>query len=147
MENRKPFKLRNLLIVYNFAQVLFSIFLFYEASVSGWFSGYSLRCQSVDYSNNPKALRVNITAIISLRLSSFITFSILFFDAQMAAGCWWYFFSKFTEFFDTFFFVMRKRYDQVSTLHVIHHGIMPFSGQYLKMSGTQFLVSLDFNLR
>lgn len=22
---------------------------------------------------------------------------------------------------------MRKRYDQVSTLHVIHHGIMPFS--------------------
>lgn len=46
---------------------------------------------------------------------------------QMARGCWWYYFSKFTEFFDTFFFVMRKRYDQVSTLHVIHHGIMPVS--------------------
>lgn len=45
----------------------------------------------------------------------------------MASGCWWYFFSKFTEFFDTFFFVLRKRYDQVSTLHVIHHGIMPVS--------------------
>ncbi|KXJ71720.1 hypothetical protein RP20_CCG019907 [Aedes albopictus] len=46
---------------------------------------------------------------------------------KMARGCWWYYFSKFTEFFDTFFFVMRKRYDQVSTLHVIHHGIMPVS--------------------
>lgn len=45
----------------------------------------------------------------------------------MASGCWWYYFSKFTEFFDTIFFVMRKRYDQVSTLHVIHHGIMPVS--------------------
>lgn len=45
----------------------------------------------------------------------------------MARGCWWYYFSKFTEFFDTIFFVMRKRYDQVSTLHVIHHGIMPAS--------------------
>lgn len=45
----------------------------------------------------------------------------------MASGCWWYFFSKFTEFFDTFFFLMRKRYDQISTLHVIHHGIMPVS--------------------
>lgn len=45
----------------------------------------------------------------------------------MTHGCWWYFFSKFTEFFDTFFFIMRKRNDQVSTLHVIHHGIMPFS--------------------
>lgn len=45
----------------------------------------------------------------------------------MATGCWLYFISKFTEFLDTFFFILRKRYDQVSTLHVIHHGIMPFS--------------------
>jgi elongation of very long chain fatty acids protein 7 len=128
MENRKPFKLRNLLIVYNFAQVLFSLFLFYEASISGWLTGYSLRCESVDYSNSPKALRVNIiTSIITLRL--FVILSIFSRFVQMAAGCWWYFFSKFTEFFDTFFFVMRKRYDQVSTLHVIHHGIMPFSGK------------------
>jgi elongation of very long chain fatty acids protein 7 len=48
----------------------------------------------------------------------------------MAAACWWYFFSKFTEFFDTIFFVMRKRYDQVSALHVIHHCIMPLSGEF-----------------
>lgn len=52
---------------------------------------------------------------------------IFIYDFQMANGCWWYFFSKFTEFFDTVFFVMRKRYDQVSTLHVIHHGLMPAS--------------------
>lgn len=26
-----------------------------------------------------------------------------------------------------FFFVLRKKYDQVTTLHVIHHGIMPLS--------------------
>lgn len=45
----------------------------------------------------------------------------------MIDGCWWYFFSKFTEFLDTIFFVMRKRNDQVSTLHVIHHGIMPLN--------------------
>ncbi len=65
---------------------------------------------------------------------------------RMANAAWWYFFSKFTEFFDTFFFVVsllwfqfkakliadfglflkaRKKYDNVSTLHVIHHGIMP----------------------
>jgi hypothetical protein len=45
---------------------------------------------------------------------------------RMAAAAWWYFFSKFTEFFDTFFFLARKKFDNVSTLHVIHHGIMPF---------------------
>lgn len=40
-----------------------------------------------------------------------------------------------------FFFILRKKYRNVSTLHVIHHGIMPFSvwfgvkftpGEYLK---------------
>jgi len=102
MENRKPFKLRKVLIVYNFIQVLFSLWLFYSAAFSGWLVGYNYRCQPVDNSKSAIAMR-------------------------MAEGCWWYFFSKFTEFFDTFFFVMRKRYDQVSTLHVIHHGIMPFS--------------------
>ncbi|XP_073951564.1 very long chain fatty acid elongase AAEL008004-like isoform X3 [Choristoneura fumiferana] len=75
MENRKPYNLGNILVVYNFLQVLFSTWLFYE----------------------------------------------------MVHACWWYYFSKFTEFFDTIFFVMRKKYDHVSTLHVIHHGVMPMS--------------------
>jgi len=102
MENRKPYVLRKPLLVYNFIQVLFSAWLFYEACASAWFNGYSLRCEPVDYSMNPDALRI-------------------------ARGCWWYYFSKFTEFFDTFFFVLRKKYDQVTTLHVIHHGVMPLS--------------------
>ncbi|XP_072940877.1 very long chain fatty acid elongase AAEL008004-like isoform X3 [Epargyreus clarus] len=75
MENRKPYELKNVLIIYNFLQVLFSVWLFYE----------------------------------------------------MVHACWWYYFSKFTEFFDTFFFVLRKKFDHVSTLHVIHHGVMPMS--------------------
>ncbi|CAH1707654.1 elongation of very long chain fatty acids protein-like [Aphis gossypii] len=102
MRDRKPFQLRKTLIVYNLLQVIFSTWIFYEAWDGAWGNGYSLRCQPVDYSTSPSAMRV-------------------------ARGCWWYFFSKFTEFFDTFFFVMRKKYDQVSTLHVIHHGIMPMS--------------------
>uniref|UniRef100_A0A182M2S0 Elongation of very long chain fatty acids protein n=1 Tax=Anopheles culicifacies TaxID=139723 RepID=A0A182M2S0_9DIPT len=84
MENRKPFQLKNTLIVYNFVQVVFSAWLFYEIGVSGWLTGhYNFRCQPVDYSNHPKTLR--------------------------------------------FFFVMRKKSSQVSTLHVIHHGCMPMS--------------------
>lgn len=47
----------------------------------------------------------------------------------MVRGSYIYYISKFIEFFDTFFFILRKRFDQVSTLHVIHHGIMPFSGE------------------
>lgn len=122
MENRKPFNLRKVLIVYNAMQVIFSSWLFYEAALGGWFSGYSYRCQSVDYSTTPKATRVSFNHKSCCNISND---DILY--SQMAAACWWYFFSKFTEFFDTLFFVMRKRYDQVSTLHVIHHGIMPVS--------------------
>nr|XP_023015102.1 elongation of very long chain fatty acids protein AAEL008004-like [Leptinotarsa decemlineata] len=102
MENRKPYELKTVLIVYNFFQVLFSSWLFYESCVAGWLNHYSFKCQPVDYSRNPLAMR-------------------------MARGCWWYYFSKFTEFLDTFFFVLRKKNDHISTLHVIHHGIMPMS--------------------
>lgn len=102
MENRKPFELKKVLIIYNLFQVIFSTWLFYESCVTGWMTTYSFRCQPVDYSQAPSAMRT-------------------------ARGCWWYYISKFTEFFDTFFFVLRKKYDHVSTLHVIHHGVMPMS--------------------
>ena len=45
----------------------------------------------------------------------------------MAQVCWWYYFCKFTEFLDTIFFVLRKKNDQITSLHVIHHTIMPIS--------------------
>ncbi|XP_041766402.1 elongation of very long chain fatty acids protein AAEL008004 isoform X2 [Anopheles merus] len=102
MENRKPFQLKNTLIVYNFVQVVFSAWLFYECLMGGWWGEYSFRCQPVDHGTTGRAMR-------------------------MVHACWWYYFSKFTEFFDTFFFVMRKKSSQVSTLHVIHHGCMPMS--------------------
>ncbi|XP_012154335.1 very long chain fatty acid elongase AAEL008004 isoform X1 [Megachile rotundata] len=103
MENRKPFQLKNALIVYNLFQMVFSAWLFYEIAMSGWLTGdYSIRCQPVDYSDRPQAMR-------------------------MVHACWWYYFSKFTEFMDTIFFVLRKKNDHVSTLHVIHHGCMPMS--------------------
>ena len=64
MEDRKPYKLREVLIVYNFLQVLFSSWLFYEACTAGWFNGYSYTCQPVDYSKTPEAIRVSLFIII-----------------------------------------------------------------------------------
>ncbi|CAH2260862.1 jg21190 [Pararge aegeria aegeria] len=76
MEDRKPFELKRVLIWYNLFQVIFSCWLFNESIATGWFSTYSFRCQPVDYSRSPHAMRI-------------------------ANGCWWYYISKFTEFFDT----------------------------------------------
>lgn len=81
-------------------QIVFSAWILYEIAMSGWIFDYNFFCEPIDRSNSPLALR-------------------------MANAAWWYYFSKFTEFFDTFFFILRKKNDNVSTLHVIHHGIMP----------------------
>ncbi|CAG9864845.1 unnamed protein product [Phyllotreta striolata] len=106
MENRKPFKLKEVLLAYNSAQVLYSLFMLYEHLMSGWFWDYSFRCQPVDYSTNSKALR-------------------------MANLCWWYYISKLTEFADTIFFVMRKKNSQVTFLHVYHHSLTPIETWFL----------------
>lgn len=100
MINKKPFKLRNILVAYNAFQVIFSLGMLYEHLMSGWLSEYSYKCQPVDYSQNPTAMR-------------------------MANLCWWYFISKFTEFADTIFFVLRKKDSQVTFLHLYHHSLTP----------------------
>ncbi|XP_076642510.1 very long chain fatty acid elongase AAEL008004 [Halictus rubicundus] len=100
MANRKPFKLRGTLLAYNAFQVVFSLGMLYEHLMSGWLLDYSYKCQPVDYSHNPSALR-------------------------MANLCWWYFISKFTEFADTIFFILRKKDSQVTFLHLYHHSLTP----------------------
>ncbi|KAK3090379.1 hypothetical protein FSP39_011333 [Pinctada imbricata] len=102
MTNRKPVELRNVLLVFNFCMVILSTYCFYEFLFAGWLAGYSLGCQPVDYSNSPQALR-------------------------MASVCWMFYISKFIELLDTVFFVLRKKFNQASFLHVFHHGIMPIS--------------------
>ena len=43
---------------------------------------------------------------------------------------WWYFFSKYIDYFDSFFFLGRKKFSHLSTLHVVHHGIMPLTSWF-----------------
>ncbi|CAI2732871.1 unnamed protein product [Schistosoma spindalis] len=100
-----PFNLRPLMIVYNVSLVLLSSWLVYEFAVSGWFTGYSLGCQSIDHSRKPIAMR-------------------------MATTCWFFFISKIIELFDTVLFILRKKFELVSFLHVFHHAMMPISWWY-----------------
>lgn len=50
MENRKPFHLQNTLIVYNFSQVIFSAWLFYEVSLSKKFYQHFYRQSNINLS-------------------------------------------------------------------------------------------------
>ncbi|XP_069078628.1 very long chain fatty acid elongase 7 [Pleurodeles waltl] len=99
MENRKPFELKQIMMIYNFSMVLFSLYMCYEFLMSGWATGYSYKCDIVDYSRSPQAVR-------------------------MAWTCWLYYFSKYIELLDTIFFVLRKKNSQITFLHVYHHSVM-----------------------
>ncbi|CAI9725162.1 of very long chain fatty acids 7 [Octopus vulgaris] len=102
MTKRKPFEIRKILVVYNIFMMFLSGYVFVEFLLSGWLTGtYSLGCQPVDYSYTPQAIR-------------------------MAKVSWLFFFSKFIEFFDTLFFILRKKFGHISFLHVFHHGALPF---------------------
>ncbi|KAJ8732475.1 hypothetical protein PYW07_015074 [Mythimna separata] len=99
MANRQPFELKTTIKLYNIFQILYSCFLVYEGSAYILSKEYNLACEPVDYSDNPRALRV-------------------------AAASWFYYFAKITELLDTIFFVLRKKYNQVTFLHVYHHSMM-----------------------
>ena len=44
---------------------------------------------------------------------------------RMTKIAWLYYINKYIELLDTIFFVMRKKWNQVTFLHVYHHAIMP----------------------
>ncbi|XP_055772626.1 elongation of very long chain fatty acids protein 4-like [Salvelinus fontinalis] len=99
MQNREPFQLKKTLILYNFSMVVFNFFICKELFLAARAAGYSYICQSVDYSDDPNEVRI-------------------------AAALWWYFISKGVEYLDTVFFILRKKFNQVSFLHVYHHCTM-----------------------
>ncbi|KAF7659671.1 hypothetical protein LDENG_00294420 [Lucifuga dentata] len=102
MANCKPFQLKGAMIVYNFALVALSIFIVFEFLMSGWVSTYTWRCDPIDTSDSPQALR-------------------------MVRVAWLFWFSKIIELMDTIFFVLRKKHGQITFLHIFHHSVMPWT--------------------
>nr|CAD7395004.1 unnamed protein product [Timema cristinae] len=45
--------------------------------------------------------------------------------SQMANVCWHYYMSKIIDLLDTVFFVLRKKNNQITPLHLVHHTGMP----------------------
>lgn len=118
MATRKAFNIQKILVAYNFYQVLFSFWLCslpFRLGMVTYLFKHS--CQPVNLQGNPFAIAVS-------------------------NGAWWYFFSKIVELLDTVFFVLRKKQNQVTFLHVYHHTITAlFSWGYLKyLPGEQGVV-------
>lgn len=102
MANRKPFRLNTAMITYNLSMVALNAYIVYEFMMSGWATTYTWRCDLIDYSSSPQALR-------------------------MIRAAWLFYFSKYIELLDTAFFVLRKKQSQITFLHVFHHSFMPWT--------------------
>ncbi|CAH1981320.1 unnamed protein product [Acanthoscelides obtectus] len=97
MKNRKPYKLTKIIRYYNIFQILSCIYIIYLIATAGWIQGeLSLGCQPIDYSNRPTAIR-------------------------MATAFYYIYLLKMVELIETVFFCLRKKFNQVSGLHIYHH--------------------------
>ncbi len=52
-------------------------------------------------------------------------------EMKITNALWLYYFSKAIEFLDTIFIILRKRFRQITFLHVFHHSTMFFMGWYV----------------
>lgn len=97
MQSREAFDLKPLIRLYNFGMVIFNAYLFYHASP---FLNFGLYCWGCKQALQPMA-----TGSIPV--------------------VWLVLVSRFFDFFDTVFFVLRKKFTHVSFLHVFHHTVVP----------------------
>lgn len=104
MRDRQPIHVRELMLVYNFLMVLVSGWMFYEGCIFLNFGLDAWGCpRRADYTTEDPATR------------------------RFLFVAWLFFFTKLIEFADTIFMVLRKRFDMISNLHVIHHSSVPIS--------------------
>lgn len=103
MYTRPPMKIKDIMVTYNFTMVFLSGWMFTEGSYYLRFGYDTWGCPRPDYSTgDPETRRFIFVA-------------------------WLFFFSKIIELADTIFMILRKKFQQITTLHVIHHSIVPFS--------------------
>lgn len=103
MKHRKPLNLNNLMIFYNGCQVLFNLYLVRAAAILISKNLGTIHCSIPDYTDSPYGM-----------FEAFSTYL--------------YYISKVVDLLDTVFMVLRKKFNQITFLHVYHHTIMVFIG-------------------
>ncbi|NXM95287.1 ELOV4 protein, partial [Sylvia borin] len=116
MRQRRRLELRAPLLAYNLAMVALSSYMFYEFLVTSVLANYSYLCQPVDYSRSELGMRVH-TSTQGFPLPGFFQV----------------------------FLILRKKQEQVTFLHVYHHGSMLFnwwSGVKYVPGGQAFFIGM-----
>ena len=104
MKNRKPFDLTFVTRLYNIFQIASCLYFIVESFRNGFSFSETWKCF-----DEPKYI------------GYFDEFTM-----KMSYYQWWYIFLRLSEFLETIFFILRKKFNQVSILHVYHHISIPF---------------------
>ncbi|XP_064544198.1 very long chain fatty acid elongase F-like [Drosophila montana] len=103
MEHRKPYNLKNVILAYNICQVIFNALIFIMAVYYLFINPtYDLCCIDTLALDHPRK-----------NIERWLTYA--------------YFLNKVLDLMDTVFFVLRKSYKQITTLHVYHHMMMVYT--------------------
>jgi elongation of very long chain fatty acids protein 4 len=93
----KPFDVRLPMVLYNILAILVNAYVVLLSVRTITLKSYRIYCQGVMH--GPE-------------------------DIHLARAVWWYFISKAFEFWDTWFFILTKKFSHISILHVYHHATM-----------------------
>ncbi|KAL6427790.1 hypothetical protein ACFW04_008309 [Cataglyphis niger] len=96
MKNRQPYSLTTFIRLYNLIQIVANTWLIYYFIDAGLFTNSYLICRELDYSFNYTPLR-------------------------LTRGIWYYFLLKILDYVETGIFVLRKKNNQITGLHLYHH--------------------------
>ncbi|XP_037277379.2 very long chain fatty acid elongase 7 isoform X1 [Rhipicephalus microplus] len=101
MKNREPFQITNIIRVYNITLVIVNIVAIFVILIPTYLPGgtYSLLCQGLTGKSPEHHLK--------------------FYKYGWILVAW-----RYADLLDTVFFVLRKKFNQVTQLHVIHHTIV-----------------------
>nr|XP_050864598.1 elongation of very long chain fatty acids protein 1-like isoform X3 [Vespula vulgaris] len=96
MKNRQPYSLKTFIRCYDIFQIVMNSFIVYKLIRGGWFTTLSIFCEPIVYRTDP----ANIELLIA---------------------CWLAHITKFIDLIETGIFVLRKKNNQISFLHLYHH--------------------------
>ncbi|OXU23578.1 elongation of very long chain fatty acids protein 1 isoform X1 [Nasonia vitripennis] len=96
MEKREPYSLKNFIFYYNIFQIVSNSIIVYVMYTAGWTTEFTLGCEPLRTSTRP----------IDMRLLNVVH---------------WTYMLKTIDLIETMVFVLRKKNNQISFLHVYHH--------------------------
>ncbi|KYB29213.1 Elongation of very long chain fatty acids protein AAEL008004-like Protein [Tribolium castaneum] len=96
MKNKEPYKLKTIILLYNLFQIVFCTYFVYQYLTPLSDPLVNWNCDYFTYEDTPKSQR-------------------------RSKICYYVYLIKIAELVETVFFVLRKKYKQISGLHVYHH--------------------------